>query len=90
MMKLCFSPYADGTKEATNNSKSLETSVFVLSSEMVESSKFSLEIICLPRHVLRLMARHCNDTTDALCNARFFGDDKILNVTGLCDMAERV
>jgi len=89
-MKHCFNTYASGTKEATNYSESLETSVFVLSSEMVESIKLSLEIICLPRHRLRLMARHGNDTTDTFCNAWFFGNDKILNVTSFRNMAERV
>lgn len=68
-MELCFNPYTGGAKEATNYSESFETSVFVLSSEMADSIKFSLEIIRLPRHLLCLLARNGNDTTNAFCNA---------------------
>jgi hypothetical protein len=69
MIKHCFNTYAGGTTEATNHSESLQTSVFVFSNQMVESIKFGFEIICPACYLLRFMACHRNDTTNAFCNA---------------------
>lgn len=72
----------------SNHSESFESHIFLFAQNMIQSAELSFKIIPSTRYFLGFMACHSNDTPYTLGDTRLLGDDKVLDVRCLRDMAK--
>lgn len=77
-----------GVEVNPHHCESFQADIFVFAGDMIQSVELGFEFISAPYNFLCIMSGYSDDTADTLGNAGLFGDHKVLDVTGLGNMAE--